>query len=137
MLKDTERQKDYCFVIQKNLLIFLALIDGDKYAIMKASSSLENLSTKMKNMSDENEIKWPLYERHLRTGGILYDALKEIGFSSYRIREFVDGLKTTTEGAIDKREMEEYLEYLGEQEGDYFTRSKCREIAKRLGVRFV
>jgi len=111
------------------------LISGDKYVILKIN--LGDLFTKIKNMSDENEIKWPLYERHLRRGGVLYDALKEIGFSSYRIEEFIKGLENTTNGAVDKREMEEYLEYLGEQEGDYFTRSKCREIAKMLGVRFV
>ena len=88
-------------------------------------------------MSDENKISWPLYEKHLRIGGALHEALKEIGFSSYRIKEFIEGLENTTSGSINKREMGEYLKYLGEQEGDHFVRSKCREIANRLGVRFV
>ncbi len=88
-------------------------------------------------MSEENEIKFPLYDRHTRTGGALYEAFKEIGFSSYRTKEFIEGLKNTTSGSISEKEIEEYLEYLGKQEGDYFTRSRCREIAKKLGVRFV
>ncbi len=88
-------------------------------------------------MNGEDEIKFPLYERHLTSRGILYQVLKEAIYSDFRIREFISGLKNTTSGSVNEREVEEYLEYLGEQEGDYFTRSRCREIAKKLGVRFV
>ena len=88
-------------------------------------------------MSEENKIGWPLYERHLKKGGALYEALREMGFSSYQTEKFIKGLKETTSGAVDKGEMEEYLKDLGKQEGDYFVQSKCREIAGRLGVKFV
>ena len=87
-------------------------------------------------MSDENEIKFPLYERYLKVGEVLYEVLRnEVGLSDYKTREFIDGLEHTNGASISKEEFVDYLKYLSDKEGDDFLPSLCEKIAKAAGVR--
>ena len=88
-------------------------------------------------MSEENEIKFPLYKDDLTRRGVLYQVVKEeLPYAPDRdIENFIEKLRD--KAPVNKEDVAEVLNDLEEQRGDYFMHTQCRKIAARLGVRFI